>query len=292
MKKIIYSLYIDIPKEELDIFDKNVLKEGAPPINYITKSQFKDNYDDLVACKQAYAFANNIEFKMFEFDSNYINYQKQLQTKYPYLTTYNVINFYKIYLMYELAKDYDEILYLDFDVIPMKFTNFFEHWDLTKGIAVLDNSDAVSKIESVTETSTTIRSPTAKYYNAQAMLIEEGYGPENNVINTGIIGVNKQTLKDLDYYGNFEHTLKLMKQLKEENDYGLYPKNIVDMFGYDNETIMSYKLIKNNISIQWLDTDWHHFYDVEFYIPKSVKLIHAINKRFDYVWRYYDKCNL
>ena len=29
-------------------------------------------------------------------------------------------------------KKYDEILYLDFDVVPMKNENFFEHWDLTK----------------------------------------------------------------------------------------------------------------------------------------------------------------
>ena len=55
MKRVIYSLYIDVPKEELDVFDKNILKPNVVPTNYKTKSEFKKNYDDLVACKQAYA---------------------------------------------------------------------------------------------------------------------------------------------------------------------------------------------------------------------------------------------
>ena len=149
MKRVIYSLYIDVPKEELDVFDKNILKPNVVPTNYKTKSEFKKHYDDLIACKQAYAMSMNVDFKMFEFDLHYVNYQKQMQAKYPYLTTYNVINFYKIHLLYELAKVYDEIVYLDFDVVPMKYDNFFKHWDLTKGIAVLNNNDRITPIENV-----------------------------------------------------------------------------------------------------------------------------------------------
>ena len=44
MKRIIYSFYIDIPEEELDIFDKDVLKKDEVPRNIVTKKQFKDNY--------------------------------------------------------------------------------------------------------------------------------------------------------------------------------------------------------------------------------------------------------
>ena len=29
MKRVIYSLYIDVPKEELDVFDKNILKPNV-----------------------------------------------------------------------------------------------------------------------------------------------------------------------------------------------------------------------------------------------------------------------
>ena len=44
MTKVIYSLYIDIPEKELDIFDKNILKSEEVPTNINTKKQFKDNY--------------------------------------------------------------------------------------------------------------------------------------------------------------------------------------------------------------------------------------------------------
>ena len=46
--------------------------------------------------------------------------------------TYEIVNFYKIYLLDKLAEEYDEILYLDFDAIPVTNDNFFEYWDLTK----------------------------------------------------------------------------------------------------------------------------------------------------------------
>jgi len=291
MKKVIFSLYIDIPSDELD-YQIPYFWDTIPKTER-TKEIFAKEYQRLIEVKQRYANQIDVPFVMYEYDEQYKEYHSFFKENYPEITTYNIVNFYKIHLLYELAKEYDEILYLDFDVVPVTNKPFFDVWDLSKGICLYNNNDGVNRRrKKIHKIQQSIRSPTAKYYNTQAMLIEEGYSPENDVINTGIIGVNKPTLKDLDYYGDFEYTLKLMKQLKEENDYGLYPKNIVDMFGYDNETIMSYKLIKNNISIQWLDTDWHHFYDVEFHIPKSVKLLHAINKRFDYVWRYYDKCNL
>ena len=72
---------------------------------------------------------------------------ENIKKQYPYLTMYNIINFYKIHLMYELGLKYDEILFLDFDVVPMKNENFFELWDLTKGIAVLNNNSKITKIK-------------------------------------------------------------------------------------------------------------------------------------------------
>ena len=45
MKRVIYSLYIDIPKEELDLFDKHIIKKNVMPQNYITKNEFKLKID-------------------------------------------------------------------------------------------------------------------------------------------------------------------------------------------------------------------------------------------------------
>jgi len=307
MQRVVYSLYIDIPKDEIDIFDKNLLKEGDTPININTKNKFKIHYGDLCASKEIYAKTCGADFKMFEYGPDYIVYSNNLKEKYPYLTTYNIINFYKIHLLYELGKTYDEILYLDFDVVPIEQQNFFKHWDLTKGIAVLNNNDRTIPIERVTDTSQTIRSPSSKYFNAQAMLFEKGLSTKNDVINTGIIGINKEHLDKLDYFNHFEDNLTLMKHLKiqirEEvkindetgtvkikkvNDKyvtNIFPEKVRQYFGWDNETLFSVKLKENKVPVQWLDDKWHYFLYNQGFIPKGTILCHAINKDFDLVWR-------
>ena len=310
MSRVVFSLYIDIPKDELDLFDSNIIKKGEMPTNHRTKNQFKIHYGDLIATKQIYANKIGADFKMFEYDADWIVYSENLKEKYPYLTAYNIVNFYKIHLLYELSKNYDEILYLDFDVVPMKYDNFFEHWDLTKGIAVLNNNNRIYPVEEITDTSQTIRSPSSKYYNAQAMLFELGLSTKNDVINTGIIGVNKDHLDKLDYFNKFEDNLTLMKHLKiqtreeitypnNENGEGeirktihndkyvtnIFPDKVRQYFGWDNETLFSVKLKVNKVPVQWLDDKWHYFLYNQGFIPKETILCHTINKDFNLVWR-------
>jgi|TARA_B110000444_G_scaffold261549_1_gene315094 hypothetical protein len=308
MKRVVYSLYIDIPKEDIDIFDKNILKEGDTPINIRTKEQFKLHYGDLCACKEIYANQIGADFKMFEYDTDFMVYSEKMKHDYPYLTMYNIINFYKIHLMYELGKTYDEILYLDFDVVPIQNINFFEHWDLTKGIAVLNNNDKIGTIESHSESSQTIRSPSSKFYNAQAMLFEKNMSTKNDVINTGIVGINKEHLDKLDYFKNFEDNLTMMTHLKIQirdevvypnNEHGevkikkkndkyvtnIFPDKIRQYFGWDNETLFSVKLKENNVPVQWLDDKWHYFLYNQGFIPAETILCHTINKNFELVWR-------
>jgi len=285
MARVIYSLYIDIPENELDFFDKNIIKKNTTPTNLNTKQKLKENYSKLIACKKWYADQIGVPFIMFEYDVNFQLYKNELQKKYPFITTYNVINFYKIKLLYELSQKYDEILYLDFDVVPLINENFFDVWNLDKGIAVLNNNFKVKDMRAITEYSQTIRSPTSKYYNSQAILLEKNLSPINDVINTGIIGINKNHLNNLKYFDDFDDDIKMMTDLK--NNYDIFPKKIVDFFGYDNETLFSVKLKEHNVPVQWLDNKWHYFFDKELFIPEDVKLVHAINKRFDIVWRKY-----
>jgi hypothetical protein len=70
--------------------------------------------------------------------------------------------------------------------------------------------------------------------------------------------------------------------------YDLFPKKIADFFGYDNETLFAVKLKEKKVPVQWLDQDWHYFFDSQMFIPVTAKLIHAINKKFDLIWRKLD----
>ena len=54
--------------------------------------------------QQRYANKLNIEYKLFEYDKNYKEYHRWFKNEYPQITSYNVVNFYKIHLMYELSK--------------------------------------------------------------------------------------------------------------------------------------------------------------------------------------------
>ncbi len=289
MKRVIYSFYIDIPKHELDIFDKElpiVKNNKAKPINLVTKDRLKKHFLRLLVEKEAYAKKLGYDFKLFEYGPDWILFEQKLKREHPYLTTYNIVNFYKIHLLYELAKQYDEVLYLDFDVVPMQHVDFFEHWDLTKGIAVLNNNDRVLVPENVTDSSTTIRSPTAKFYNAQAMLFEKGLSTKNDVINTGIIGANAKHLNTLAYFKDFDKNLKLMTDLTKESD--LHPPRLLKYFGWDNETLFAVKIKENNVPILWLDDKWHYFFSSQKHVPGKVILCHTINKDFDTVWRVLD----
>ena len=281
MKRVIYSLYVDVPAKEHFGDSKN--KHDTVDKANVTINAFKKHYDRLIETKITYAEYCEAEFIMFEYDEQYQTFEKNFLKDFPMFTGYEIINFYKIHLLYELSKKYDEILYLDFDVIPFTDESFFDVWDLTKGICVYNNNDQVVNNVNVNHS---IRSPSAKYFNCQAMLIESGVSPRNDVINTGIIGARKEDIQKLDFFGKFKETIDMMTELRNDTS-GLYPQNIIDMFRYDNETIFSFKREVNKVPIQWLDDKWHYFLDNQKFIPKDTKLVHCICKDFDLVWRNY-----
>tara|TARA_Y100000816_G_scaffold19034_1_gene12407 strand:+ start:95 stop:943 length:849 start_codon:yes stop_codon:yes gene_type:complete len=282
MKRVIYSVYVNVPPKEHFGNSKN--QHDTVDKANVTINAFEKHYDRLVECKLTYAEYCESEFIMFTDDERYKQFKRNFLSDFPELTEYEVINFYKIYLLTDLAKEYDEILYLDFDVVPLTDEVFFDVWDLSNGICVYNNNKQVIRNRNVSHS---IRSPSAKYFNCQAMLLDGNYNPRNDVINTGIIGARKEDVISLDYFGKFRDTIDLMTKLRtEEND--LYPQNIIDMFRYDNETIFSYKKEINNINIQWLDDRWHYFFDKPDYIPREIRFVHAICKDFDTVWKRYD----
>ena len=280
MKRVIYSVYVDVPSEEH--YGQSKQRNDTTEKADITVNAFKKHYDKLVNTKITYAEYCESDFIMFEYDDQYKTFETNFKKDFPELTGYEIINFYKIHLLYHLAENYDEILYLDFDAVPLTDESFFDRWDLSKGMCVYNNNSMVKKDRLINHS---IRSPTAKYFNCQAMLIDKGLGARNDVINTGIIGACRDDILKLDFFKDFSETIKLMTRLR--SDTSLYPQNIIDMFRYDNETIFSYKREINKVKIQWLDNEWHYFLDTQNFIPKETKIVHCVCKDFDLVWRRY-----
>ena len=282
MKRVIFSLYIDIPNDRLD--EQPAYRGDNVSKSMRTKIELYNNYEKLIETKQRYAEVCGCNFLMYEYDDDWRIYYSNMKEVYPFFTDYHIINFYKLQILYELARHYDEVLYLDFDVVATTDKNFFEEWDLSKGIAIANNDDHVKK--RFEDIGTCNRSPSAKYFNSMAMLIDEDQGYKNNVFNTGIIGASSKHLKQLGYFDNFEENIAHMHDLMI--DAPMFPDNVRKVFGYDNETLWGYKVATTGTPVQWLDEKWHFFMDNE-YIIKDVKLIHAINKKFDKIWDYCEK---
>ena len=122
-----------------------------------------------------------------------------------------------------------------------------------------------------------------------AMLEQRGLNPQCDVVNTAILGATKEHWKRLRYFDDLDESFKLMTKLINNKEQTMYPPNITRTFGYDNETIFSYKIVENNVPIQWLDYQWHFFYDNNRGIPQDAKIVHAINKEFERVKSFYEK---
>jgi hypothetical protein len=101
------------------------------------------------------------------------------------------------------------------------------------------------------------RSPHSKFWNAYAMLEEEGLDPDQYIFNTGIMVASRAVMEQIDYFSDIDDVIQMMKDLKED-EFSMYLPQIRSAFGYDNETIMAYKTRKNNVWLYPLPKRWHH----------------------------------
>lgn len=299
MKRIIYTIYIDIDKQDLDY--QPPYSGETEPKNDKTKRMLAEYYDWLSQRQLHYAFANEIEYRQFLDDDRWQEFKLQYQQKYPILTMYNIVNFYKIHLLYELMNEgYDEILYMDMDVVPVSDINFFEAHNLDKGICIYRNHAYVERTpEELNKKqerylkdgiNQTVRSPYAKWWNSRALISELGeeVPRDHPVYNTGIVGTNANYLKQLDYFGDFDDMIDMMTEMRYD-EFSMYPTVIRDVFGWDNETLWGVKTQLNNVPIQWLSGRWHYFMDRKNFVPPKTNFIHVINKNFDFVKDWYEK---
>ena len=281
---IIFSIFIDIPEDKLDNpgwYENGVQIKTDKSLN--TKNTLYNNRVELERRQREYAESLDVEYRLLGNDKEYKDFCKYMKD-YPMISEYDIINFYKHWAMKTFTENYDQVCYLDFDVVPNTNENVFN--TIQSGFAVADSNDlaAWGKNISATKYNTCIRNPSSKYWNTYAMLLEDGLEPENDVFNTGIMVAGYNIIQELGYFHEFEKTLDLMTYLKEEED-SIHPPNIQRVFNYDNETVFSYLVKKRNISIDWLPKEWHYIVDhpKKEMVDTRAKLYHVINKKVEWV---------
>lgn len=286
MSRVIFSMYINIPSKDIEEQHSNCAHTRKN--TYDSTNKLLENYDWLKSKQKKYAEQCQADYVIFRHDEMFEKFRKLYFADRPYVSTYDIINFYKIWLMYQL--DYDEILYLDLDVVPFTNENIFEQFNFDEGILCRVNHEGNITINTPVG-KTVVRSPKAKWWNARALLLDEGLDGENDVYNTGIVGASRRQLELLNYFENFDSTLNMMHDMTSE-DCG-YPERIRILFGYDNETLFSYKMKTNNVNLIELDKDWHFIMVSKTpYITTTAKMVHVISKDFEFARKRYEKNHL
>ena len=289
MKKVVYSVFIDIPEDKLDNtgwFENDVQVKTDKSLQ--TKNALKKNYSKIVELHKQYAEVIGADYYLYEWDSEYQDFVDMFEKDYPEVSHYDIVNFYKHWTMRNMADKYDAVCYLDFDVIPNTTNCIFKAHDIDSkfGCAHSNALAAWGKSVEPKDYNTCIRNPSTKYWNAHAMLLEEGYEPDGDVFNTGIMVASSRVIKSLGYFEDFRENLDLMTELKADED-SMYPYNIQRVFGYDNETLFSYLVHSKSIDIQYLNGPWHYIVDEKFdsmkRVDPSAKMYHFINKKMEWV---------
>ena len=286
-KRIIFTIYIDIPEENLDetgYSNNSYNNKHRHPRAAETKDKLKAYKGHLMWTQKAYADLCNADYRLFYSDKRWFDYYKNCRKIYDKLPMYHILNYYKHHLMYELVQEgYDEVFYCDMDVIPTTEDNIFVHHDMSYFWSKNNNEMAEwAKHWDLSEYNTCDRNPGTKYWNCYALLLQEGHDPENNVINTGTMIGGADVIRQINWPEEFPIMVEKMKQLQDDKD-TMFPKALHDRFAFDNETMFSYLVESKGFKYASLKDEWHGRLPEKNIDPEH-KIIHAINKKFELIW--------
>jgi len=261
MKRIIFTIYDDLKTSDHTNVDLDISAQTL----------VSEYMDRLVDNKKLYADSHGIDFKFYH---NTLGSTNLSNTDVAFTNS----NLYKHKLMADLAEEYDQVMYVDMDVVFNTSENVFESIDLSKGIAIKDQDDCIQEkiAKKALYLSFGMRNPTLKYHITKELL----GGKDNHVMNTGIMIGNSSDIKKIQFVKRLPPIVKKIKKIKDsfiENDKMTWIKHF---FYPNNESIFSYILEKHNIPYQLLDDEWHDIRDDKVIDRPYGKVIHFINKQF------------
>lgn len=269
MKRIIFTTFDDIEAKS-DFDNANTLL-------------VKEYFDRLVSNKSDYAKNIGVDFKFFH------NTMKDFDI--PGELEFTKVNLYKHCLMAELAEEYDEVMYVDMDVIFNTKENVFEVHDLSKGIHIKDQDAQITSKnnQELLLIKTGLRSPTLKYHITKDML----NGGENHVVNTGVMIGRSEHIKQIKFAERMPQMISLLEEIKNSNLERKDTSYIRKYYYANNEALFSYILENYNIPYVILEDEWHTFYydlHPSDHVGCQGKIIHFINKKFNRFFNDKTKC--
>lgn len=250
-KRIIYSLWNDSVTRDKQDFDEK-------------KQQFIKYKPQLIKCKKLYAEKCNAEFVLFD----------------TFSCDYDNVQFEKIKRFEELAETHDEVLYLDFDVVPTTNLNIFEELPLNKiSMHALERNPTFNELCIALNSSIDSQNMYAKTAAKKAMLMLEDVDSNDLVYNTGVMLGSSKAIKQLRFFERLDEMKTLLDEAKEDS---IYPDSISNSFFYNNEVFISYLIERYDIPHFDLPMNWNYIIDYTVPIPSdSAHFQHYVNKQFE-----------
>lgn len=260
-KRLIFTIYTKVEEDD-GFWAKR---------NYVM-NQFETYFDKLVGTIKKYASHCNAEFKLLSPSSQH----------------YDDLNVYKIQQWENFCEDYDEVLFLDLDIIINTEKNIFEYYDFNKFVGVLletpisrfvyskeDLDNQQEFYQSLDKYHWLVK--TKQYHH---MLMSQFIMPKTEwMMNTAVFGGNK----------NFRNKLKFTERLSEHKQVIDEIKDMDDRYFYNNEIIMCYSLERYELmdEVQRLPTHWYGdvFTDSDLRLCKTHYFNHIYSKDFGPVFK-------
>ena len=256
MKRIIYSIWGELTEEHTsaDSYKQN---------------QFSIHMDQLRKTQKSYADMCRADYHVFTVNPS----------------QYQDIQFAKLYKLEELTKEYDEILYIDMDVIPNTQNIIFDEFDLNK-ISLhcmeppwIPTTKSLNNILKDPNEKFSYMSSWIKMLIKKSMLLVDDITGENTVANTGVICCNAEAIKNIELSQKIELANEVYNEALEDT---FHPKKITDAWTRNNEVFISYILERFEIDYNEIGLRWNYILDdqVNEYSPIG-HFIHQVNKEFE-----------
>ena len=204
----------------------------------------------------------------------------------PEVQDYDILNVWKIKQWEKHLNNYDEVMYLDFDIVPNTDISIFEKFNFDKIITHLIPTPISRFVSSRfdLENKESFIKTLDKYHwyiktnQVRDMLMSQIIMPKNQwMMNTGTFGGNRRIRDELKFSERLDEVRQVVDEVKEYDD----------RYFYNNETMLTYMIEKYNVPVENLPVHWHQLIlsDTDLRICKTSSLIHVITKDFENVFK-------
>jgi len=255
-KNIIFSVWSDLTEQHMSVSDYK-------------KKSFQVYKNKLIELQKKYAHYCKADYELFK----------------PISTDYVNVQFDKIFKLEELCEYYDNVVYFDLDVIPNTHYNIFNSFNFDN-VCIYEYPINISDRITMRDISNHIRKrgliPSMNRYSKvcakNAMLLINDIVGNENIVNTGVICANKNSVDNLKFTERINKMNKVFKLAIKDN---LYPKEMSQGWVKNNEVYFSYLLEQYKIKFNNIGIQWNYILDNLISKPTdAAHLIHQVNKDF------------